>query len=213
MKIAKVSSYNMPVFQGKKSTNKSKRLMTIPAAVMLVSLNTLPMKPAQPAENMEDICKTEMLTGTPKTKYYTNRLNSDQYLLKKAFNYEGKEHTMVFQAWNQERSATAIQYVLILPCDLDPKMKPENGEYMIKELIIHKVNNGNWVEARGSSNYVPEKNSYYYKSIKLPDDLAQELVDLLANDSRFINKTHITYSFTNSNTMKPPEYVKAKSIY
>lgn len=219
MNISKVNSINYnaynTAFQAKTGSAKNYKKyiskMALPVSAMLVSLSAMAMKPAQPAEKAENTYSTEMLTETPQTKYYKTKLSREQYIFKKAFNYQGKEYTLVFQAWNQEKSATAVQYVLIMPSDLDPKMKPENGEYMVKELIIHKIGNDNWVEARGSSNYVPEKNAYYYKSMKLPDNLAQELVDLIADDSRFINKTHITYSFTSSNSMKPPEYVKAKS--
>ncbi len=110
-----------------------------------------------------------------------------------------------------KKDPKVVKYVYII---LDNEYKAPNNNAVIPpritELIYHKIDdgtefcgiviNGNFVNKNG------ERSGSYIKEIKIDDDTANLLMELLLNKSGWNNKTGIKYSMTTSPRLRTPKF-------
>lgn len=214
---------NQYAFTGKNkkdSHNKANSLASVPVIVMLAMAPMAEGK--QPAQfvpiNSEHL--TELVAATnayaPAVEAYSqapqettypfglNYYNKGRLILKvidsKANNKDAK---MVFSTFNNDVAKNKVAFVHLIDKDYNNR-RVVSTPPVINELIYHNTSKGEFCSVVVSE-CIKVNNQYTYKyyNVKLDDNSAQELINLLAGETEWKNSTDIKFSETTSSELKP----------
>lgn len=118
----------------------------------------------------------------------------------KSFNRNGSKYNFVFVS--EKGDGNLVRYVYVFPQGYNSsaaKLLPQ-----VTNFVYHDIGKGK--EFGGVIVYSIARNAkgeykQYKEEIRLPDELAQSIIDLLAKDSQFRNGTAIKYSETRSRVL------------
>ena len=133
-------------------------------------------------------------------KYY----NKTRLILKvidsKANNKDAK---MVFSTYNNDVAKNKVAYVHLIDKDYNNR-RVVSDPPVIRELIYHNTPEGEFCSVVVSE-WIKLNNKYTYKdyNVKLDDNSAQELINLLAEETEWKNITTIKFSETTSSELRP----------
>lgn len=133
-------------------------------------------------------------------KYY----NKTRLILKvidsKANNKDAK---MVFSTFNNDASKSKVAYVHLIDKDYNNR-RVLSEPPVIRELIYHNTPEGEFCSVIVSE-CIKQNNQYVDKfyNVKLDDNSAQELINLLAGETEWKNSTIIKFSETTSSELRP----------
>lgn len=209
---------------------QSSKLAKVPVIVMLAMTPSM-LNAKTPLKGIPEIegAKTEMIATLPAPAKELDKMTAapnfeapevqqspvvhplaakmfpgDRVLEFDEFNYKGKKQYMAFIAHpNHEKYVFEI---FIVPEDY----KPNAGMYKpeVSELVYHELGKGKdfaGVILVKTTNLGPSKWQEYAEEIRLPNECAQKIIDLLANDSKWTNDTYVKYSDTTSPNLRAPK--------
>lgn len=133
-----------------------------------------------------------------------NYYNKGRLILKvidsKANNKDAK---MVFTTFNNDVAKNKVAFVHLIDKDYNNR-RVVSAPPVINELIYHNTSKGEFCSVVVSE-CINVNNQYTYKyyNVKLDDNSAQELINLLAGETEWKNSTDIKFSETTSSELKP----------
>ena len=225
-----VEAENSPV----ENSSKASKLAKVPVVVM-IAMSPAMMNGKLPVEGLPDMngAKVEYVTPTPEMAEellamatpaefeapQVNQANSDpmgisEFRYKKiqqldSFNKNGKKHYIAYTT--ERREPGEVQNVYLFPAGY----KSETGKKFIpqiRELIYHDLGPGKEfcgvIVDTAVKNLQTNRYEATYEEVRLPDECAQHLIDLLANDTKWTNRTRISYSETKSPKLRETIYRK-----
>ncbi len=211
-------------------SQKASGMVTVPAALLLaLATSAINAKEPMPYQDNDNTLKTELLAyAAPEPQQYgsSQRAISPNAAHDKYLNYNsryivysekvarrGTPHTMTF-----EQIQGSINSIHMVPYDFVDKAEYTNykGQKEVKPLAPPQViklvyhDTGKDSEFCGvvvrESHYTSRGEFYHIdKEIMLTDNAANQIIDLLAGDSKWPNKTSIEYSTTTSQNLLPPK--------
>lgn len=223
-----VEAENSPV----ENSSKASKLAKVPVVVM-IAMSPAMMNGKLPAEGLPDMngAKVEYVTPTPEMTEellamatpaefeapQVNQANSDpmgisEFRYKKiqqldSFNKNGKKHYIAYTT--KRREPGEVQDVYLFPAGY----KSEPGKKFIpvvQKLIYHDLGSGKEfcgvVVATSVKNLQTNQYETSFEEVRLPDECAQHLIDLLANDTKWTNTTSIRYAETKSSKLQDTYY-------
>lgn len=232
MNITKVNSVNfskpvLPAFKSRtpeneenanqiRHSNIANKMVTVPVS-LLMALTSMAVNPANPYDKTQETESPEMIAQAPQQQravdnpYLPYRLKGKHYYDKSFTDNHGDSYTVLLGNFPSSRD-NYVREVLLIPHKTTAKDAAMQS-YAIKELIIHEPPNkeswgGIWV-----SNYGPQYKTMIYQEIKLPDEIAQDLIDFLAGEKPYKNldveagQAGLKWSRTQSNNIRPKEVV------
>ena len=212
------------------NSQKASGMVTVPAALLLaLATSAINAKEPMPYQDNDNTLKTELLAyATPESQQYSSsqraispnaahdkylRYHSNNIVYSEKVARRGTPHTMVF-----EHVQGSINSVRMVPYDFVDKVEYTNykGQREVKSLNPPQVvklvyhDTGKDSEFCGvvvRENHYTSKGEFYNldKEIMLTDNAANQIIDLLAGDSKWSNKTSIEYSTTTSPNLLPPK--------
>lgn len=121
------------------------------------------------------------------------------------FNKNGKKHYIVYYGIG---GSADVDEIGLFPEGFKSDLK-KSMPY-IKELVYHDLGGSNDFCGVIIDRTIKEANGNlktFYEEVRLPDDCAQNLIDLLANYSNMRNDTRIKYTKTTSSKLRPTKIV------
>ena len=238
MKVSKVNSVNfskpvVPAFKSRTSENEenanqirhsniANKMVTVPVS-LLMALTAMAVNPAKPYDKTLETENTEMVAQAPQQQkvinnpYVTATRNSKANYYFKTFTDEhGDTYSVRLSNKWQDHDNFVRDFELI------PHKKVENDMaeyYLIDELIIHEPPNkeswgGLWVWKYDTDVYTK-----VHREIRIPDEIAQDLIDFLAGEKPYKNldveagQAGLKWSRTQSNNIRPKEEEAASLFF
>jgi len=209
---------------------KSSKLAKVPVVVM-IAMSPAMLNAKTPAMGLPELegAKTEMVAALPveseelmaKTvapnfeptevqqngvivnRYPGVSLRRHELFDLSTFNYKGKKYYMGLQKWDNDLVG---KVVICAEGDKRKTLLP-----YVTDFIIHEPPNGEMFGSVMVRTVSMDKNiKNTVEEIKLSDECAQKIMDLLANDSKWKNGTTIKYIETKSTRIRP---VQLESTY
>lgn len=202
----------------RKDSHKANPLASIPVIVML-AMAPLSMDGKQfvPIDNVH-LTEVSAQVNSVAPKAYAepqapqettypfglNYYNKGRLILKvidsKANNKDAK---MVFSTFNNDVAKNKVAFVHLIDKDYNNR-RVVSAPPVINELIYHNTSKGEFCSVVVSE-CIKVNNQYTYKyyNVKLDDNSAQELINLLAGETEWKNSTDIKFSETTSSELKP----------
>lgn len=146
-------------------------------------------------------------------------LGDDRVLYKKSFVSDGIKYTMYYSngtLFNPANRENFVTDVIFVPSDYDYVLNEDVKPPWLTKLIYHDL--GPDKEFIGANirytkevpdEYYGTQSAYHEKEIRLPDEIANEIIDMVAGDTKFVPSPALAKMFQ---TTKSPNLIKEHEL-